>query len=156
MEMAATRSIPRPADEVFEFFADASNNPRWQKGMQSCEWTTGPPIGVGSIYEQRARFMGRDVVSTFEVTRYEPGQLIAIETIVSTFPIQVVRQVEAIDDNNCRVSADITGGPEKGFAKLLEPLVGRWAQKSVDRDYDRLVQLLESASFEATENSPSE
>jgi hypothetical protein len=35
-------------------------------------------------------------------------------------------------------------------------MIGRMAQKSVDRDYDRLVQLLESASSDSTENSPSE
>ena len=43
------------------------------------------------------------------------------------------------------------------FAKLIEPFIARSAQKSVDRDYDRLVQLLEtSASTDSTENSPSE
>ena len=156
MEMTATRDVARPADQVFDFFSDASNNPKWQNGMQSCQWTSDPPISVGSTYEQKARFMGREILSTFEVTRYESGQLIAIETIKSTFPIQVVRKVEPIDDTSCRVSADISGGPEKGFAKLVEPRIGRWAQKSVDRDYDRLVQLLEFASSDSTENSPSE
>jgi uncharacterized membrane protein len=156
MKMTATRDIARPAGQVFDFFADASNNPTWQKGMQSCEWTSQPPIAVGSTYQQTARFMGRDILSTFEVTAHEPGRLIAIETIKSTFPIQVVRTVEPTGNESCRVSADITGGPERGVAKLVEPLIGRWAQKSVDRDYDRLVQLLESASSDSTENSPSE
>jgi len=156
MDMAASRNVDRPADQVFEFFSDASNNPKWQKGMQSCEWTSEPPIAVGSTYEQKARFMGRDIHSTFQVTAYEPGHLIGIETIKSTFPIQVVRKVGSTGDASCQVSAQITGGPEKGLAKLLEPLFGRAAQASVDRDYDRLVQLLESASSDSTENSPSE
>lgn len=140
--MTATRVIARPADEVAEFLSDASNNPRWQKGMVSCQWTTAAPIAVGSIYEQKARFMGRDVVSTFEVTAFEPGRLMAIDTIDSTFPIRVVRRVEPIDDGSCRVSAEISGGPEKGPMKWLEPLMAGRAQRSVDADYDRLVQLL--------------
>ena len=156
MEMSATREIARPASEVFEFFSDASNNPKWQDGMVSCEWTSEPPIRIGSTYEQKARFMGRDVVSTFEVSAFEQGRMIGIDTIKSTFPIQVVRTVDRIDDESCRVSARITGGPEKGFAKLIEPLIARSAQKSVDRDYDRLVQLLESANTASTENTPSE
>jgi len=142
--MTATREIHRPAEEVFAFFADASNNPKWQNGMVSCEWTSEPPIRVGSTYEQHARFMGRDVVSTFAVTAHEPGRMITIETIESTFPIKVVRRVEPITDSSCRVTADISGGPEKGPLKWLEPLVGRRAQRSVDADYDRLVVLLES------------
>ena len=144
MRMTATREIHRPAEEVFAFFADASNNPKWQNGMVSCEWTSEPPIRVGSTYEQHARFMGRDVVSTFAVTAHEPGRMITIETIESTFPIKVVRRVEPITDSSCRVTADISGGPEKGPLKWLEPLVGRRAQRSVDADYDRLVVLLES------------
>lgn len=144
MRMAANRVIRRPAHEVAEFFFDASNNPRWQQGMVSCEWTTPPPIAVGSTYEQRAKFLGQDVISTFEVTALEPGHLIAIDTIESTFPIRVVRQVESIDESSCRVSAEISGGPERGPMRWLEPLMASRAQKSVDADYDRLVQLLES------------
>lgn len=154
--MSVSREIRRPADLVFEFFADASNNPRWQKGMRSCEWISDPPIGVGSTYEQRARFMGREVVSVFEVTAFEPGRLIEIETVESTFPIKVRREVTPTDETTCRVSAEIGGGPEKGPMKWLEPLMARRAQSSIEQDYDRLVQLLESsASTDSTENWPS-
>lgn len=144
MKMSAVRTIQRPANVVFEFFSDASNNPLWQVGMKTCEWTTEPPIGVGSRYQQHARFMGRDVTSVFEVTEYEPGRLIRIETIESTFPIQVTRTVEPIDDQTCRVAASITGGPQSGLVKWVEPLIAGRAQKSVDRDYDRLIRVLES------------
>lgn len=155
MELTATRSIARPADEVFAFFSDAANNPKWQSGMVSCEWTSDPPIGVGSTYRQRARFMGRDIVSSFVVTGFEPGRRIVFETTESTFPIKVDRTVEELDAATCEVSALITGGPDRGVLKLLTPLMRGRAQKSVDDDYDRLVQLLESsASTDSTENSP--
>lgn len=143
MRLTASRTVRQPTDEVFAFFADAANNPEWQKGMVSCTWTSEPPIRVGSTYEQRARFMGRPVVSTFEVIRLEPGRLIEIDTVESTFPIRVVRSVEPIDEMSCRVAAEITGGPT-GWMRLLEPLMASRAQKSVDADYDRLVQLLEA------------
>lgn len=157
MELGASRDIARPTDEVFAFFADASNNPRWQKGMRSCRWTSQPPIRVGSTYEQRARFLGRAIVSTFVVTAYEPPALIEIETVDSTFPIRVTRRVEPTGASSCRVSARITGGPRGRLMKLLEPLIFRSAQRSVDRDYGRLVQLLEStASGASTEKSPEE
>lgn len=144
MRLTARRHIARPAQEVFAFFADASNNPKWQEGMVCCEWTSEPPIAVGSTYEQRARFMGRQVMSSFVVSDYEPGRRIAIETTKSTFPIEVVRTVEPIDESSCRVTADISGGPDNWFFRLVGPLIQRRAQKSVDADYDRLVQVLES------------
>lgn len=157
MHLGASRVIERPGEQVFAFFSDPTNNPRWQTGMESCRWTSDPPRGVGSTYEQRARFMGRDVISTFVVTGYEPPSMVEIETVESTFPIRVVRRVEALTESSCRVTADISGGPEGRLMRSISPLVSRLAQKSVDRDYDRLVQLLESStSTDWTENSPSE
>jgi len=115
------------------------------------------PVGIGSTYEQHARFAGRDIRSTFEVTGFEPGQTIEINTIESTFPIKVIRRVTPIDPDSCEVSAEISGGPEKGFLKMIEPIMRGQAQRSVDRDYDRLVAVLQtSESTDSTENSPSE
>ncbi len=151
-----SREIARPTEDVFDLFADASNNPLWQEGMVSCHWTSEPPIGVGSTYEQRARFMGREIVSTFVVEAYEPPNLIEIQTLESTFPIRVRRLVESAGPDTCRVSAEISGGPEGALLKLLEPMMARSAKRSIERDYDRLVQLLESsARGDSTENSPS-
>lgn len=111
--------------------------------MISCSWTSDLPIGVGSTYEQRAKFLGREVLSSFVVTRFEPGKLIEIETVESTFPIQVTREVEATGPNSSRVMAHIRGGPE-GLMKLLEPLMAQAAKRSIEGDYDRLVELLEN------------
>ena len=138
MELNATRIVPAPADEVAEFFFDASNNPLWQSGMRQCVWETPPPIEVGSIYRQEASFVGRPIVSRFEVTAISPNRSMTIETIESTFPIRVTRQVEPIDEATCRVTASISGGPG-GLFRLFAPLTRRLAQRSVDADYDRLV-----------------
>jgi hypothetical protein len=145
VRLSAAREINRTADEVFAFFADATNNPKWQEGMVSCEWTTPPPIGVGSVYEQHARFMGRDVKSVFRVTEFVPGRSIKIETVESTFPITVHRTVHTTGPGTSRVHADIGGGPT-GLLKLLAPLMKGRAQRSVNADYDRLKALLESRS----------
>lgn len=147
MDHRVSREIRRSADDVFAFFADAANNPLWQEGMVSCLWTSAPPIDVGSTYEQRARFLGRDIVSKFVVSRFEPGRLIEIETVESTFPIQVTREVDPLDPSTSRVRAHIRGGP-RGLMRLLEPLMARAAKKSIETDYDRLVELLEGQSSE--------
>jgi uncharacterized membrane protein len=51
-------TIDRPPDEVFAYIANFENNPRWQKGMQSCNFTSDGPLGVGSTYEQVAKVLG--------------------------------------------------------------------------------------------------
>jgi uncharacterized membrane protein len=143
MNLFATREIERSADEVFAFFSDASNNPQWQTGQRSCVWTTPPPIGVGSTYDQEARFLGRTVLSRFEVVEHDPGRVITIRSIQGSFPIEVRRSVEPLDPARCRVTAEISGEPG-GFFRLAAPLLRRLAQRSVDADYDRLRNLLES------------
>ena len=145
MELAVQRDVELPAEQVFEFFADPTNNPLWQEGMVSCEWTSDSPTGVGSTYSQIARFMGRDVESTFEVTAFEPGRRIAIKTVKSTFPIEVDRRVEPKDENSCQVSASISGGPSGILATVFGRGMETAARKSIERDYDRLVEWLEQS-----------
>lgn len=139
MDIRVERTIDRPATEVAAFFFDAANNPSWQSGMKSCEWTTEPPIAIGSIYDQVAEFRGKPVLTTFEVTEYEPGRKIRIESIKSTFPIQVTRQVEPISELSCRVSADISGQP-RGLMRFLTVIGKRMVRKPIEADYDRLVE----------------
>ena len=143
MDLVAQRSIAKPAAAVFEFFADAANNPKWQRGMKRCEWTTPRPIAVGSRYEQVASFLGRAIVSTFEVVELTPGERIVIATVESTFPIRVERAVQSTGSQSCRVTAEISGGPK--VPRIAQRLVRRFAQRSVNGDYDRLVRLLEAA-----------
>jgi len=144
MKLSATREIAQPATAVFAFFSDASNNPKWQKGQRSCVWVTPPPIGLGSVYEQEARFLGRRLLNRFEVDEFEPGEVITISSTQGSFPIRVRRSVEPLGPDRCRVVADISGEPG-GVFRVASTLLQRLAQRSVDADYDRLKQLLESS-----------
>ena len=142
MEINSSVTVVRRSDEVFDYLADMSNNPEWQKGMKSCRWTSDGPIGVGSTYDQVATMMGREIRSSFEVTEFEPGRLIRIVTTESSFPIGVTRTVDPVGDE-ARVSA-IVRGDSSGFFKLAEPVMRRMVKRSVDGDYARLKSLLES------------
>lgn len=128
--------------EVWTFLSDASNNPKWQKGMRRCEWTSSGPIALGSTYEQDAMFMGRTVHNIFEVTDYRPPRSITITSTDGTFPIEVTRSVDPLDDKSCRARARITGGPT-GIARAFDPVTQLLVTASVKRDYRRLKKLLE-------------
>ncbi|CAN5915486.1 hypothetical protein BH23ACT10_BH23ACT10_06320 [soil metagenome] len=144
MQLSASQTIDRPADEVFAFVSDAANNPRWQQGMQACGWTSPPPIGLGSTYRQEAKFLGRPVVTEFEVVEHQPGRSITIQSTSGPFPIRVQRSVTSVDASTSRVEAAISGEPGR-FFRLAGPLVQRLAQRSVTADYQRLKALLDGA-----------
>src|SRR5262249_23290917 len=91
------QEIERPAEVVWEYMENAEHNPEWQSNMRSAHWTTEPPIAVGSRYEQLARFLGKDVRTSFEVTALEPGRSITISSLPgSSFPIRITREVEPL------------------------------------------------------------
>lgn len=141
VEMRAEVDIARPPEVVFAVIADMARNVEWQKGMVSCDWTSAPPHGAGSTYEQVASFMGKKILTTFEVTEFEAPRHIRIESIVSTFPLDITRTVEATPGGS-RVAAVVKGEPG-GLMKLFAPLMNRQAQRSITADYQRLVALLE-------------
>ena len=143
MKMGTTIRIERPADEVFAVISDFSRNPEWQSGMTSAEWTSEGPIGVGSTYDQVARFMGQDIKTSFEVTAFEPGRSITIESRESGFPIRVTRSVEPLSGTACEVTADVSGEPGRFFG-FVGRLLDRRAARAVREDYQRLKEMLES------------
>ena len=134
--------IERPHEEVFEYITNFENNPTWQDGMKMCEFTTEPPLQVGSRYKQVAEFMGREIISEFEVQEYEPNQMIYFQSISGTFPIRIRRSVEQ-QGRATRVSAIIEGDPD-GLMKLFSPFVRRMMRNSIEADYQRLKLLLET------------
>lgn len=135
--------IDRSSEDVFAYIADMSNNPKWQKGQQECVWTSEPPLRLGSTYDQSARFLGKEITSSFEVVEYEPGSRIRIVTTSGTMPIDVTREVHSLPNGGSKVSATVIGDPPR-LMKLLGPVLDALVKTSVRKDYERLSSLLES------------
>ena len=142
METTTQITIERPADLVFIVVADMARNPEWQRAMKSCVWTSEPPIGVGSTYDQVAEFVTRKIVTSFEVVEFEPGRRIRIKSYKSTFPLDITRSVEPLSDYRCTVTAIVTGEPS-GVLTWFEPLTKPLVARSVRKDYERLKVLLD-------------
>jgi uncharacterized membrane protein len=137
--------IGRPVPEVFAFLEEVENNPRWLRGMESCTWTTPPPVRVGSRYEQRASFLGKQIRTSFEVTAHQPGALVTIRSRAgSSFPITVTREVSAVGDGRSLVTETLESEP-RGYYRMAEPLLRQLVQRRIRRDYRRLKALLEAA-----------
>lgn len=144
-EVIVRTEIERPADEVFAYLADMANNPDWQRGQQRCTWTSEPPLRLGSTYDQEARFLGRSIVSSFEVVELEPGRRIRITSTAGSMPIDVTRTVDPLADDRCRVGAEVRG-TAPGPMRLLGPLLDRLVERSVRGDYQRLKERLEGGA----------
>jgi uncharacterized membrane protein len=136
--------IARPAEVVWEYMENAEHNPDWLSNMRSARWTTGPPIAVGSRYDQLARFLGKDVRTSFEVIALEPGRSITISSLPgSSFPIRITRELEPLGSQRTRVR-ETAEGDSSGFYRLTEPLIRPIVRRNIVRAYGRLKQLLEA------------
>ena len=142
IEIRQTLTVKQPPDEVFEFWADHSNNPKWQKGQRSCTWTSEPPIGVGSTYDQEAALMGRPIVSKFECVEFEPHKRIRMKTTESTIPLDITREVSPGPDGGTTLEATIRGGPE-GIGRIFDPFMRWMVARNVRKDYQRLEELFD-------------
>lgn len=136
--------IQRPCAVVWEYLENAEHNPEWLQNMQSATWTTERPIRVGSRYEQVARFLGKDVRTRFEVTKFEPGRRITIASLPgSSFPITITREAKPTGDTRCRVK-ETAEGDSSGFYRLAEPLMRALVRRNIRRAYKQLKRLLEN------------
>jgi len=140
-ELRAEIHIERPPAEVFSFLSDPENDPFWQRRMRRCTITTPPPLGVGSRYEQVARFGRRDIVSTIEIVEYVVGRVIEGTTVKGSFNVTFRQRVEA-EGSGTRVTAVITG--DSTMFRVGRGLGRRRAQRSLTTDYRQLKEILEA------------
>ena len=134
--------VDRPAADVFAYLDEVEHNPEWLAGMQSARWITDPPRGVGSRYEQVARFLGKEIRTSFEVTEHLPGRRVTIRSLEgSSFPITVTREVEALGADRSRVTETVESDPA-GFYRLAGPLLHAMVRLRIQRDYRRLARRL--------------
>ena len=142
IEVSTSIEIERGADQVFAFVSEVQNNPRWQRGQRSCEWTSGPPVRVGSTYDQRAHFLGKDIVNSFRVVEFEPGRRVTFTSTGGSFPLTITRRVEPLGPARARFTEEVQGD-SKGFYRIAEPLLRLLVKTAIKRDFPRLKAILE-------------
>ena len=141
--------IARPIEEVFDFVADETNEPRYNDDMVRCEKVTPGPIGVGTRYEAEMKSTGAAAM-TVEVTGYErPHRLESTAHIEGTMDIRGAMTFEATAGGTL-MSWEWDVEPH-GCMKLLGPFITRMGSRNEERIWTSLKALLEKEPLPATE-----
>lgn len=73
--VAVSVLIDRPVTEVWNFFSDLRNSPRWTRSGSELRQTSSGAMGVGSTVESRGQFGPFAITSQrLQVTEYEPNR----------------------------------------------------------------------------------
>jgi hypothetical protein len=142
VDVTVETTIRRPVAVVAEYVSDPSNAPEWYRRISSATWRTEPPVAVGSQIGFRARFLGRDLVYTYEVVELTDAGM-TMRTAEGPFPMTTVYAWHAIDAETTSMSLRNHGEPT-GFSKLAAPAIAAAMRRAMTADLAHLKQLLDS------------
>jgi uncharacterized membrane protein len=148
VDVVETVVIERPIAVVSEYAGDPSNAPEWYRRIESAEWQTDPPIKLGSRITFQAHFFGRELVYTYEVTEFTPGEQVAMRTSEGPFPMSTTYTWRPVGDRVTHMTLRNHGEPN-GFARLAAPFVARAMRRAMRQDLTDLKRLLEGRGGEA-------
>jgi uncharacterized membrane protein len=134
--------IERPAEQVWEYVHDPSNDTAWQSSLVESKELTAAPMRVGTRIAETRRFLGKRFEMSYEVTEYEPHRRSAIRTIGGPIPTSGVYALEPVNGGT-RFTAELETDAH-GFFKLAEPVFARMARREMEANLGLLKDILEA------------
>lgn len=139
IEATAEVRIARPGEDVFDYLADARNEPKWLPGASGVTKETDGPVAQGTRFRGRYARIGEVEIELVEherpsgVTFGGRSSSVDFDDAVTLSP----------DGDGTLLSARMTSQP-KGLMRLLAPLAGRVMQKQFAANWLHLRDTLES------------
>lgn len=142
VDVTVQADIRRPRGEVAAFATDPANVPRWYRNIRSVELLDAPPLRVGSRMRFVARFLGRTIAYTYEVTELVPGERLVMSTAEGPFPMTTTYSFTDLPSGSTRMTLRNHGSPS-GFGAVAAPVLSRAMERATTKDLTRLQRLLE-------------
>src|SRR5437879_1679743 len=134
--------IDRARDAVAAYAADPENATAWYENIESVEWETAPVLGVGSRVAFVARFLGRRLAYTYEVTELVLGERLVMRTAEGPFPMETTYTWSDTASGGTRMTLRNSGRPF-GLSKIAAPMMTTAMRRANRKDLARLRQILE-------------
>lgn len=145
VDVTTSLVIARPPGVVAAVAGDPGRAPEWYARIESVEWRTDPPLRVGSRIDFVARFLGRRLAYTYEVTEFVPGVRLVMRTAQGPFPMETTYTWEPEGDGGTRMTLRNRGEPA-GFSRLIAPFMGAAVRRANRGDLRALARLVEDGA----------
>jgi uncharacterized membrane protein len=143
VDVVTAIEIDRPIEVVARYAQDPSNAPQWYANIQSVDWETAAPVALGSRVRFMARFLGRQLVYTYEVIELVPDQRLVMRTAEGPFPMETTYTWATAGEGRTRMTLRNRGEPV-GFASVTAPVMVMAMRRANNQDLARLKGLLET------------
>lgn len=141
IDVAVEDVICRPLAEVAAYASDPSNAPLWYANISRVEWKTEPPLQVGTKAAFVARFLGRTLRYTYEVTEHTPTSFV-MRTAEGPFPMETTYRYAETPEGCTRMTLRNRGTPT-GFARVVTPFIRVAMRRATRKDLNALKRRLE-------------
>ena len=131
MRLQRTVVVAKPRDAVFDYLADFTTTTDWDPGTVVTVNQYGDG-GVGTIYRNTSRFLGRETQLAYVVRELVPGARIRLRGENKTVTAVNTMDFRSIDDGTeVTYTAEFTfKGPGRLLAPLLRPAFERLGTKA--------------------------
>ena len=144
VDIQVETTINRPVLVIAAYAGDPSNAPRWYRRIDTAVWVTQPPVQVGSQVTFRAKFLGKELVYTYEIVELTPAVSLTMRTAQGPFPMETTYTWSAITESSTRMTLRNHGQPT-GFSKFTAPLMSTAMKRAMTQDLRQLKTILETA-----------
>ena len=136
-------TIDRPRTTVAGYAADPDNAPSWYENIERVAWLTDKPAAVGSRISFVARFLGRKLEYTYEITTFAPDEKLVMRTAEGPFPMETTYRWDDTPSGGTLMTLRNRGEPA-GFSKLAAPLMASAMRRANNKDLALLKKILEA------------
>lgn len=133
--------IDRPAEVVWKFMIDPSNNSKWDPSVLEAKQTSAGPIGVGTTFQLiRSRF---PKIHNFRIIEYEPPKKAIMES--TSGPVKGSTQQFSLEEIEGKTKFTYTMDLKfSGFYKLLGPFSPGMLKREGAAARDNIKRMVES------------
>lgn len=135
--------INKPVSMIAEYAANPDNAPEWYVNIKAAEWKSPKPLAAGSRIAFKAKFLGKELAYTYEISEFIPGQKLVMKTAEGPFPMETTYTWEFSAENQTRMTLRNARQP-KGFSKIFAPLMATLMKRANRKDLRNIKRILEA------------
>jgi uncharacterized protein YndB with AHSA1/START domain len=136
--------INRPIETVWRYATDLDRELDWVAGALEREQLTDGPVGNGTRFRRKDRFLGKTIDTAFEVTEYDPPNRMVTTIAAGPLPGTDRTELRTVDGGTSvtfRLDAASFGGV---FGKLADKVAARMLSRIVNTSLENLKDLIEA------------